>query len=246
MNNQALAGVVGASLTIGSVGGYFLGRKHAQLKYDTLMAEEIKQAREFYSKVYKKEDFDSPESAAEALGVSVDLTPATEALRRYQGQDLVESPHEKNPTVEELIEVSEHDGTIEKNIFEGSGIDQLAVDDRQPNIPYVITTEEFMENELDHNQITVTYYEGDKILADERDDIIEDINETVGRANLELFGLASGDPNVVHVRNEIRSLDFEITRSTGEYRREVAGFTDEDSLQHSDRRMRRQRPRWDE
>lgn len=247
MNRELIVGVTSASA--GVVAGYFLGRKLAARMFEDRLDQEIQETKEFYAKVYKRDDYETAESAAEMLGINVNLEPAVEALRKYQGQGFDEFHEEvQHPTsIDELTEVSEEDGLIEQNIFEKDSTAQLAVDSRTPNVPYVISLEEFMQNEPEHNQITVTYYEGDDTLADERDDIIEDINDVVGRANLSLFGLASSDPNIVHIRHELRKIDFEVVKSTGEYRREVAGFTDEDALKHSeDSRMRRRRPRWDE
>lgn len=248
---QLLALTALGSATVSAAAAYYVAFKQFEKKLDKIVEEEIAQAKEFFARTYKKDDFETPEKAAETLGVSPNLEPAAEAIKNYQGhinyQGMSDGSKKTNvEKVYEITEVSEEDGVIEQNIFKGSDIDRLAVDDRRPDVPYVITLEEFMQNEPEHNQISVTYFEGDQTLADERDDVIEDINETVGRANLMLFGLASGDENVVHVRLEKRSLDFEVNRSTGEYRREVAGFKEEDLRHSDDGRMRRRRPRWDE
>lgn len=242
MNQTVIVGVAAAS--VGLAAGYFAGRKHAQLKYDRLMEEEIEQAKTFFSKLYKKEEYETPETAAEALGVDVNLDPAVEALRQYQGRVEVEAetPVEK---VTEMTEVSEEDGVIEENVFVDDPLANLAIDDRHPDIPYIIATEEWMENEHSHNQIQVTWFEGDRIMVDERDDVIEDWRTLVGSDAVNRFGLGSGDDNVVMVRNERRNLDIEIARSNGRYGKQVAGF-DDSALQHSDTRMRRRRQQWDE
>jgi hypothetical protein len=99
-----------------------------------------------------------------------------------------------------------------------------------------------MENEPDHIQHTLTYFEGDDVLTDEEDQPINETDDTVGNANLLKFGHGSKDNNIVYVRNEKLDLDFEITRSKGSYIKEVLGF-----IQHDDRkrvRSFRRRDRW--
>ena len=236
MNSETVALAAG-TLVLGAGLGYYLGTKRTIKAADEIIKAEVSEARDFYARTFKADEYNTPESAAEALGANVNLEKAADALRIYKGMSATDV------IVDELAQEEEPERPKSKNIFSDS-TDVLAIDDRRPDQPYVISLEEWMENEPENNQISVTWYAGDHILADEREDIIEDVDQIVGHANLELFGLASGDPNVVHVRLEMRDLDIEVNRHSGEFRRIVQGFTDDD-LQHSDQRMRR-RPRWDE
>jgi hypothetical protein len=81
----------------------------------------------------------------------------------------------------------------------------------------------FQDGDLKYDQIQLSYYAGDDTLADDRDDVIEDPVPMVGSEFRHLFGQISGDPNVVFIRNGVRQVDFEITRSEGKYGEEVAG-----------------------
>lgn len=115
------------------------------------------------------------------------------------------------------------------NIFvDGRGIEEFdyaaEVDRRSPDEPYVITHDEFMENENGWEQNTLTYYNGDDVLTDEKDVPVPDIEAVVGSESLTKFGYGSRDKNVVYVRNEKLESDYEITLSMGEYAKEVAGF----------------------
>lgn len=112
------------------------------------------------------------------------------------------------------------------------------VDRRNPDEPYIITHDEFMENENGWQQNTLTYYNGDDILTDDKDVPIPDIDAVVGSDSLTKFGYGSRDKNVVYVRNEALESDYEITLSMGEFSKEVAGFNE---LRHSApiRRFRR-------
>lgn len=109
----------------------------------------------------------------------------------------------------------------------------IFVNDGTPNhggeeVPHVISSEEFMEDS-DHDSVTLTYYVGDDTLADEREEPIQDVDETVGEHNLGKFGERSGDPNVVYIRNDFKRLNIELIRSPGRYSKEVLGLEDDDA-----------------
>lgn len=106
---------------------------------------------------------------------------------------------------------------------------------RSPESPYVISHDEFMENSYEHEQNTITYYAGDQILADEREQMIEEVEATVGVQNLGLFGHGSRDTSVVYIRNERLEIDFAVALNQGTFAEEVMGF------QHSDLRYRKGR-----
>jgi hypothetical protein len=95
---------------------------------------------------------------------------------------------------------------------------------RDRRTPYILEKDEYLESDSDFNQTTVTYYAGDETLADERDDIIEDIDKVVGLANLQRFGHGSGDPRVLYVRNELLEIDYEILLHEDKYKDLVAGM----------------------
>ena len=72
--------------------------------------------------------------------------------------------------------------------------------------PYIIAPEEFGEID-DHETISLTYY-ADRVLADEDDELVENIDDTVGFDSLARFGEYEDDS--VFVRNEKLKCDYEI------------------------------------
>lgn len=84
--------------------------------------------------------------------------------------------------------------------------------------PHVITPEEFGENNH-YDQITLTYY-ADHVLADENDEVIRDVEETIGFGSLNHFGEYEAD--IVYVQNDILKCYYEITRDLRKYE-DVAG-----------------------
>lgn len=72
--------------------------------------------------------------------------------------------------------------------------------------PYVISPEEFGEYE-DYGAVSLTYY-ADKVLADEDDEIVDDIDYIIGEDSLNHFGEYEDDS--VFVRNDRLECDYEI------------------------------------
>lgn len=234
-NNPALivgAGVLG--LAVGAAGGYQFAKKRLNLKYQEIADQEIAEAKEFYAKASKAEEFSTPQQAAEALGVDPVLKEAARALISYQGLSSSEPAAAEEEVVE--VEVQSH------NVFSQEEIDfnyDAEIKQRSPETPYVITFEEFHENLPDHEQTTLTYYEGDDVLAEQDDQVIENVDATVGDENLTRFGHGSKDNNVVYIRNERTGLDFEVLRSGGKYAMEVHGFDEDETSGPNVRKFRR-------
>ncbi len=79
--------------------------------------------------------------------------------------------------------------------------------------PYVITPDEFGELD-DYDTISLTYYT-DQILADDNDDIVDDIEDVVGFESLNAFGEYEDDS--VFVRNDRLKCDYEILLDQRKY-----------------------------
>lgn len=73
--------------------------------------------------------------------------------------------------------------------------------------PIVISPDEF--GELEYECINLNYY-ADGVLADDWDNVIENIDETIGEDSLTRFGEYADD--TVYVRNDSLKADYEITR----------------------------------
>ena len=214
MNWKIAVGVVAiVSGAAGSVAGYFFAKTQLEKKYAEELNREIEVTKEFYRKLYKADDYETPEKA-----VSVLAPAAAQALRNYRS------------AFQEVDEGKEFAETVVKNIFEDDGsTDEIPIQEkrnRTEEAPYILEKDEYMASDLNYTQSTVTYYAGDGVLTDSREDIIEDVDMTVGEDNLKRFGHGSGDAKVVYVRNDRLEIDFEILKSEGKYSKEVAGLGD--------------------
>jgi hypothetical protein len=84
--------------------------------------------------------------------------------------------------------------------------------------PYIIAEEEF--DEIDgYESNTFTYY-SDGVLADDNDDVVEDVEDTVGHNSLIHLGQEDGPLHFidsVYVRNDERKCDYEILYDVRRY-----------------------------
>jgi hypothetical protein len=84
--------------------------------------------------------------------------------------------------------------------------------------PHIISRDSFFEEETELQQkISITYYDGDDTLVDERDVPMRDLAPTVGEEFWQHFGELSEDPEVLYIRNRRLQIDFEITRDERSY-----------------------------
>ena len=79
--------------------------------------------------------------------------------------------------------------------------------------PYIISPEEFGDFD-EYTKLSLTYY-SDGVLADENDEIVDDIDETVGADFADHFGEYEDDS--VFVRNDRLKCDYEILRDNRSY-----------------------------
>lgn len=246
-NNPYL--IAGAFVLGAGVGGFIAWKiavKRTETRYEQIMAEEMDAARRFYKRLAKEGPFETPESAVKELVPEA----AADAIKTYQGKEQkvpYNRPDDIAEAVEERVEVTEK-VTIERNVFDAveetrdwDYQEEIKRREANPDEPYVISFEEFNENEPGHEQITLAYYAEDDTLADEKDQPVDNTDYLVGDDNLLRFGAGSHDRKVVYIRNERIDVDFEVVRSGGSYKKEVLGFDEETELRHSHRRSRRMR-----
>lgn len=227
-NPYILAGVALVAASTGALVGYKIAEKRLQTKFDNLMDEEIAKTKEHYARMNKVEDYETPESTVEKL---VDDEQLERLTKVYSGE--TEEGELEVTTVE--AEVNDDEDSVEvvkttrRNIFvNGKDIEEYDLEaemaKRTDDKPYVITQEEFFENEEERSQVNLTYYRGDDVLADEEDRTIDNADGLIGNENLQKFGYGSKDRNVVYVRNPKINVEYEIVHSHGEYSVEVLGM----------------------
>jgi hypothetical protein len=239
-NREVLIGCVcgGIGVVLGGAVGYLVTKKKLEAKYIALAEEEIREMREHFHEAKKIAQVPKPD--LEELVTDLGYKPAV-IENPVTGEVM---PAEKITLVPATAETIA-DAVREINVFEDTPTEIAwewaeELRNRSEARPYILHEDEFLQNEREYEQTIFTYYEGDDVLCDERDTIVDDREELVSSELLEKFGHGSGDKDTLFVRNPVRELDMEITRSSGTFAQEVHGLGD-DELQHSARMPRRHR-----
>ena len=192
-------------------------------------------------KEYKKELSDSDRKITKENLDKLQATPEEEELiSRYGGEEKQESIERDETLARESQAIAEDlkyydldtidPEEVEPNVkFSPDDFPEEVppnrrfadTDPEDPSRPYVISVDEFMDDEPDYSKTTLMYYEGDDILADEKDRVIRSLDKLIGDDAVTQFGQRSGDNNLVYVRNERMEADYEICREERSYQ-EVA------------------------
>lgn len=181
MNNKAInvmAFALGAGLASAVLWRYF------KQKYEKIAQKEIASVKETFSKrqkaeAKKQEEKTVADEYTSTLRKEGYITPSGEGWEYYGGGGWNRfSKHDANEKKEEK--------TVDK--------------------PYVISPDEFGEFD-EYERITLTYY-ADQLLADEDDELVEDVDKTVGFESFNHFGEYEED--CVFVRNDGLCCDYEI------------------------------------
>ncbi|MCC2832073.1 hypothetical protein [[Clostridium] innocuum] len=131
--------------------------------------------------------------------------------------DMVKKPDD-NEDIKSKEKASEKDKTIYNDILDNVNYSSYSEPEKNKEVkpvdgPYVIPPEDFGEYN-DYEALSWTYY-ADKYLADEDDDLVDDIEGTVGYDSLNHFGEYEDD--TVFVRNEDLKTDYEIMLDERKY-----------------------------
>lgn len=150
-----------------------------------------------------------------------------EEMREYylgKSQEVEDTVSEEKPEVakrdpDQIKKDIQAYATIVKNMGYGES-DEFERKVDEVDKPYVIHPDEFGEY-ADYEQITLTYY-ADGILADDMDEIIDDVDGAVGANFMDHYGEYEDD--TVFVRNDERMCDYEIQRDERDYKEVVGDY----------------------
>ena len=163
--------------------------KLVKTKYEQITKEEIESVREAFSKRTEEET-------------------TTETSEECEEPDEPEWPEEETDIREynELLDETGYRTYSSKKEDEKNMVNK--------DKPYVIDPEEF--GECDYATITLTYYL-DGVVTNDRDKILENIDELIGEESLKHFGDNEDDPDCVYVRDDRMQIDYEILKDYRNY-----------------------------
>lgn len=244
-----LAGLTGALV------GFETARRRLEKKYAERAEQEIDEMRDhFRNQMIAREvkpDLDELGKKVTDLGYGSEaerdhIENAGERKDQAHARAVVEGPGEPNtpdvpPAIRNIFETQEAERAETQQDPDPVAWNYEAEKaSREGKHAYVIHADEVGDAEFSFDEITLTYYQGDDVLCDSEDKVVDDQERVVGIDNLDRFGHGSNDPNIVFVRNEAMQLDIEIVRSEKTFAEEVHG------LAHADAPPRKRRTEWDE
>ena len=217
--------LIAAGTFLAGVGiGYFLGKKFARPKYEVHTVQKnplnFKKMREEAGLTEEDIPDQSFEEIRKQAVESEGDDPAARMYIQMTREETIEVESEEVVVLGEdrIVHSQFEDGT--EDIWNYAEEEQHRSETR----PYVLSAAEFRDDEKDYSQLTLTYYEGDRTLSDEDDEIVPNHSMVIGPL---LFGHGSGDPNVYYVRNDRLKAEYEVLRHPGKYEVELAGLQEE-------------------
>lgn len=178
--------VFGLGLIIGGVAGVAASWQYFKMKYQDISDEEIASVKETFAR-------------REPLEIDPDMQNKAEQAR-------------KKPDISTYANILKENGYRDYNAESQEKPKKQPVEIEEDK-PYVISPDSFGEMD-DYNRISLTYY-ADGVLADEDDEVVDDVDATVGSDALNHFGEYEDDS--VFVRNDSRKCDYEILLDTRNY-----------------------------
>lgn len=128
-------------------------------------------------------------------------------LRRYNQPPEITS-HATEPGDKILIMNKDRYKKVATNYNTRSDIGSEVSPIKVNNEPYLISIDEFSEDDSGNEKITVFYYKKDAVLTDEDEEVIEDVEEVLGKEAIECFNIPGYE--VIYVRNNRIEIDYEV------------------------------------
>lgn len=177
-----------AMLTVGAAIGSGVTWYITKERYKKIADEEIESVKVMFSKKEKdlKKDLDE---AHDKLKFN--------AVKEREAETIIQESHVA--VKRDYTQINPNDITITKDSLE-------KVEVKNMNEPHIITQDEFGEID-DYDIITLMYY-ADEHLADEDDELVDDIESVIGYDSLTHFG----NDDAIYVRNDRLKCDYEILR----------------------------------
>lgn len=221
-NVPVLLGVTAAFSALGGAAvGFTVAAKRLEAKYAQMAQDDIDAMKQHYKLLYKEDEYrEIPVS-----DIGADL-PQDDDLKAVAESIIEKMEYAEAPDYDEVVVVKEE--SVNSNVFESEDSEipfdaDAEAEKREKGEPYILTQDEFLNNATEYQQITITFYEGDEVLADDQDQLMNNIDSSVGYSNLR-FGYGSKDKRVVYIANPKLEVDFEVLQSQGNYTEEVLGF----------------------
>lgn len=242
-----------AIFTAGVATGFLVGKKYYEEYYAQLAQEEIDSVKEaFNERALKSLDERLERRASRNANGMTDeeygekKEQESEAFR-LNNNPLIRSSLDDNPYEQakrnynisgtgktRLKSVSDEEAGDEP-LTDAAGKTEYEMNPANPNkdLPYVITVDEFTDEFDQHDKVSLYYYKVDDVLCDEQEEVINEVEDTVGYNALSALDMQT----TVWVRNERLRIDYEIIALNKSYAEQVHGVgTESKNLTPRERR----------
>ena len=188
MIKTTLAFSLGAAA--GVAASYFYWKSH----FERWAQDEINTMREYFGEKLEQEE-----------------SQQSDALKEIENKESVVKDTRKENIVPEMMEYAKkvsssgYTNYSEKNLEQG--------DEDMFEKPYAISPDEFGELP-DYDCVSLSYY-SNGILADDMDEVVDDVDEVVGSGFAKYFGEYEDD--VAYIRNDRLRCDYEILKNIDPY-----------------------------
>lgn len=203
-------------------------------RYEQSTQEQVDEVKAYYERLYTND------------GERDELDEKYDLLEQEAVED--EPVVGDSPTLREIQEAFERNRTLaqpygqealeETHQYMLDSTEPFEPENRAPNTVYMISLDEYMLAEDAFDQVTVTYYEVDGVIADEQD--VDLGVDYVGAHNLQRWDdpavvEAAQDRHQMYVRNERLRTNIEIVREQSSYAQMMAARDAEENteLRHS-------------
>lgn len=226
------------SFLVGAVMGALVTWKLVKEKYSKIAQEEINSVKEVFSRrldedevVSEMTDEEYKNRVEDVENVEPVISKKKESIiyRKTVGKYSYNLACEKDKEITlPETDYGEEDEPEEDPDMNGKdyGNEYNSKSEEELDGPRVISFDEFAEEKDYYDKLSISYYELDDTLADEQEEIISDTDAIVGDEALLCFGEDSNDPDIVYVRNDRLSIDYEVVRLHKSYRETVLGVVD--------------------
>lgn len=232
------------SAAAAAVAGYYLGTQKSTKKFDVELQEQLAAAERVFKMKHKVGMYDNPMDLLKTNPNNHDIEKAAAAQAVYSGFDTSDEHLERIAEVlrrdsAPVVPVAHRQVTLldldSESVIEEHNLFADAPDDEWPTFeewaeimprgdrdPYVITHDEFHQTEVGYPSTSLTWftedgYSGNGVLLDEADNPIPTVDEVVGEANMERFGMWSGKENCIYICNPRLEMYMEVNRVQGTY-----------------------------
>lgn len=204
---------------LGALTGSLFVYKIVEDKYSKIAEEEIANMKEYYESTIDIIEEDSIEAQR---NIVKDFTEK----QKINYSNIANNYYRPSP--EEIVREKRYNSDEEDEDEDEKSYGPTE-DEQDEEIPYIITLNEFSDEKLHFDKITLTYYEDDDTLADEQEEVIPDPVSVVGEEALFAFG-DGVDPDIVYVRNHKLGSDYEVVRVRESYAESVLGILPEERV----------------